>query len=59
MRFIVFKKRLLAAIIDYTIIFVIAYIACGLIVTSVFKNTFDQQAAPFMALLYCLIRFHR
>lgn len=57
MRFIVFKKRLLAAIIDYTIIFVIAYIACALIVTSVFKNTFDQQAAPFMALIILLNPF--
>lgn len=57
MRFIVFKKRLCAAIIDYIIIFAIAYTVCALIMTSVFKKTFDQQAAPFMALILLLNPF--
>ena len=56
-RFTIFRKRLLAAIIDYIIIFAIAYTICALIMTSVFKSTFDQQAAPFMALILLLAPF--
>lgn len=50
MKIRVFKKRLLAAIIDYIIIFPIAYTVCALLMTSVFKNTFDVQAASFTAI---------
>lgn len=49
-----FKKRLLAAMIDYIIIFTVSFTACALISTSVFKNTFDQQAAPFAAIVLLL-----
>lgn len=54
MKFRVFKKRLFAAIIDYIIIFAIAYTVCALVMTGVFKDTFDQQAAPFMVLILLL-----
>lgn len=54
MKFRVFKKRMFAAIIDYIIIFATAYTVCALLVTGVFKDTFDQQAAPFMALILLL-----
>ncbi len=50
MKMLVFKKRLLAAIIDFTIIFAISFTACALIMTSAFKDSFDQQAAPFVAM---------
>lgn len=46
----VFKKRLLAAIIDFVIIFVVSVTVCALLITSVFKDAFDQQAAPFVAI---------
>ncbi len=36
MKFRVFKKRLFAAIIDYIIIFAIAYTVCALVMTGVF-----------------------
>ena len=46
----VFKKRLLAAIIDFVIVFVVSVTVCALLITSVFKDAFDQQAAPFVAI---------
>ena len=46
----VFKKRLLAAIIDFVIVFVVSMTVCALLITSVFNDLFDQQAAPFVAI---------
>ncbi len=46
----VFKKRLLATIIDFVIVFVVSITVCALLITSVFKDAFDQQAAPFVAI---------
>lgn len=46
----VFKKRLLAAIIDFVIVFIVSITVCALLITSVFKEAFDQQAAPFVAI---------
>lgn len=54
MKNLLFKKRLLAAIIDCIIIFAVSYTTCALILTSIFKNTFDQQAAPFVAMTLLL-----
>lgn len=54
MKIFIFKKRLLAAIIDCVIILSVSYIVCALIMTSVFKNTFDQQAAPFVEITLLL-----
>lgn len=51
MRFLVFKRRLFAAIIDGIIIFMISFTVCALIMTSIFKNTFDQQMAPFVVII--------
>ncbi len=50
MKMLVFKKRLLAAIIDFVIFFIVSFTVCALIMTSVFKDSFDQQAAPFIAM---------
>ncbi len=50
----IFKKRSLAAMIDCIIIFMISYTACAFILTSVFKNTFDQQMAPFVSIILLL-----
>ena len=46
----VFKKRLLAAIIDFVIVFIVSITVCALLITSVFKDAYDQQAAPFVAI---------
>lgn len=54
MRFRVFRKRILAALTDFIIIFVIAYIACAILITTAFKNAVDQQAAPFEAITLLL-----
>ncbi len=51
MKIRVFKKRVLAAIIDYMIVFAAAYAVCALLMTTVFKNMFDGQAAPFTAMI--------
>lgn len=50
MKNLLFKKRLLAAIIDFIIIFMVSFTVCALIITSIFKDSFDQQAAPFAAM---------
>lgn len=54
MRFRLFKKRFLAALTDFIIIFVIAYTVCAILITTVFKGTVDQQAAPFEAITLLL-----
>ncbi len=50
MKNLLFKKRLLAAIIDFIIIFMVSFTVCALIITSIFKDSFDLQAAPFVAM---------
>lgn len=46
----VFMSRLLAAIIDCTIVFTISFIVCAFVFTTVFKENFNQQAAPFISM---------
>ncbi len=50
MKNLLFKRRLLAAIIDFVIVFVVSITVCALLITSVFNDSFDQQAAPFVAI---------
>ena len=52
-----FKKRLIAAIIDYVIVCMISVVACWLITTTVFKDAIDQQAAPFAVIVMLIDPF--
>lgn len=54
MRSCIFKKRILAAVTDFIIVFVIAYTVCGILITTAFKNSVDQQSAPFEAITLLL-----
>ena len=46
----VFIARLVAAIVDCTIVFTISFIVCAFVFTTVFKDDFNQQAAPFISM---------
>ena len=52
-----FKKRLIAAIIDYVIVYMVSFAICWLISTTVFKDAIDQQAAPFAVIVLLLNPF--
>ena len=54
MKLRIFKKRVLAAVTDLIIIFVISYVVCAVLMTMLFKNVLDQQAAPFEAMTLLL-----
>ena len=52
-----FKKRLVAAMIDYVIVYMVSFAVCFLILTTVFKDAIDQQAAPFAVIVLLLNPF--
>ena len=52
-----FKKRLIAAIIDYVIVYMVSVAVCFVISTTVFKDAIDRQAAPFAVIVMLIDPF--
>ena len=52
-----FKKRLIAAIIDYVIVYMVSFAVCFVISTTVFKDAIDRQAAPFAVIVMLIDPF--
>ena len=52
-----FKKRLVAAIIDHVIVCLVSFAVCFLISTTVLKDAIDQQAAPFAVIVMLIDPF--
>ena len=53
----VFKKRLIAAIIDYVIVYMVSFAVCFLISTTVLKDAINQQTAPFAVIVLLINPF--
>ena len=53
----IFKTRLLAALIDYSLIFVLSYTLCTIIILNVFTETVNLQMAPFVLIQLLLSPF--